>query len=919
MTYFAPKLTRMKIKALLFGLLVFSQFAQSQNQQPPLISSGYSISSLLCSDGNVYAWGQNTNGLLGTGDISSSMITSPKKVVFPAGVTIKQVSSGLGTHFLAVDCKGNVWAWGDNTYGQIGNGVSSSTPVITPTKVKAGAGPADADGNLTNVLAVTGGEGNSYALLSSGRVMSWGSNGITGSGTGIDQTGTLGNNQTTNSNVPVYVLDGGKPSGTTFLPLENVVQVQASDNASFALTSSGLVYSWGNTNGTSYLLGRALNGGTYVGSTTAPGVSSVARPVTFQDGTPLSDIVSISGGAVFALALDKSGHVWAWGLGDWGGCTGQGSARSNMDPKKVVKGVVTGKGADQQFLLAKSIAAGQGFGMAVTLDGKPVAWGNNSATGSNPTGGILGDGTVNAYSTSPVYILNASTGLPDTNVVSISRGDINGFYTRADNSILTWGNNTFGQLGIASTVDQRKAVPFVYPCTSPDPSPYAFFAKQDTSLCESKFLGSAGFVLHSAFTLSSTPSSYKVLWQKDGKTISTSPLPSSEKWTVTDSGTYTVSIEYVGSNIGCQTYSVARDTFFVHGYAPSFTVPSTTKFCGFPVSVNTTPQNNTLKQFYSWYKDGSTLTPIGTTRGNGAISLASTDILKDGSGNFSVFVEETKSAFGSVGPLNNLSLCGGTGSQTPIGSIQKDVILAVYEDIFIDSIDVYQREFATNATPITWKATLYGTATANGGPVKGTKIQDGALFSTPTTSTTTLRRIPVGIFAKGSKDGILYAFSLSSGGTILDYGNCASTYPFSDNLPNEMAVDWVGSDQLGNPGQAGQYGHYLFNMQFSTVQKYCNRLEVPFKNNCITTGDDNNDIVSAQQMHAAPNPFKDYVNVNTQGASKLTVYTAQGQWVEEWNVANMSSILIGQQWKSGLYVLQLNTASSLISQKVVKE
>ena len=97
------------------------------------ISAGSDHSLALDSEGQIYAWGYNYYGQLGNGDTTSS--NTPVKVDTSgvlAGKTISQISAG-SNHSLALDSEGQIYAWGGNYVGQLGNGgtTDSNTPVQT--------------------------------------------------------------------------------------------------------------------------------------------------------------------------------------------------------------------------------------------------------------------------------------------------------------------------------------------------------------------------------------------------------------------------------------------------------------------------------------------------------------------------------------------------------------------------------------------------------------------------------------------------------------------------------------------------------------------------------------------------------------------------------------------------------------------
>ena len=81
-------------------------------------SAGDEHSIALGSDGNLYTWGDNSHGRLGR-DTSKTPADMPGKTDTPAGITFTQASAGAW-HSLALGSDGNLYSWGDNTNGQLG-------------------------------------------------------------------------------------------------------------------------------------------------------------------------------------------------------------------------------------------------------------------------------------------------------------------------------------------------------------------------------------------------------------------------------------------------------------------------------------------------------------------------------------------------------------------------------------------------------------------------------------------------------------------------------------------------------------------------------------------------------------------------------------------------------------------------------
>jgi alpha-tubulin suppressor-like RCC1 family protein len=88
---------------------------------------------VMLSDGSVYAWGINSVGQLGNGNLASA--SSPVRILPPAGVTYQALAAG-GDSSYAVSVTGDVYAWGGNHAGQLGDGGTafSKTPVLVESQ-----------------------------------------------------------------------------------------------------------------------------------------------------------------------------------------------------------------------------------------------------------------------------------------------------------------------------------------------------------------------------------------------------------------------------------------------------------------------------------------------------------------------------------------------------------------------------------------------------------------------------------------------------------------------------------------------------------------------------------------------------------------------------------------------------------------
>lgn len=197
----------------------------TQKSSPNLVVGGLSFTQLsstnanviaLTADGTPWAWGSNTNGNLGLGDRTNR--SSPVQVL--GGLKFKYVQTALGNGkcTYGLTAAGQLYAWGDNTTGNLGLGdvVPRSSPVAVV-------------GGLTFQSFVANGE-MVLALATNGQLYGWGNN----------TQGQLGNNTRTAVSSPVAVV-----GGILFADCPNTHYSVDNVQAAFAYTSSGRVYSWG--------------------------------------------------------------------------------------------------------------------------------------------------------------------------------------------------------------------------------------------------------------------------------------------------------------------------------------------------------------------------------------------------------------------------------------------------------------------------------------------------------------------------------------------------------------------------------------------------------------------------------------------------------------------------------------------------
>jgi alpha-tubulin suppressor-like RCC1 family protein len=337
------------------------------------IAAGNDAACALSGDGTLRCWGNNADGLLGSG--ASTLSTTPVAVntlatgiaaaapgddfscvlTITGGVScigsnafgqignggtddariphgVKDLSSGVsavaaGADFAcALTAAGAVKCWGNNANGQLGNGTTELSRV-----------PADVSGLGSGVRAIAAGVGFACAVADGGGVQCWGSN----------RSGQLGAGARTVASTPVTVT--GLASGATALG--------TGPDFACALTTAGTVRCWG-----SNAYGQ-LGDGSTAGS---------LQPVTVKG---LEGVTALAVGYDYACALDTAGGVHCWGRNDRGQL-GDGSQDNSAVPV-----TVTGLGG-----AVTAITAGHFTTCALIVTGAIQCWGDG-------TYGELGNGT----------------------------------------------------------------------------------------------------------------------------------------------------------------------------------------------------------------------------------------------------------------------------------------------------------------------------------------------------------------------------------------------------------------------------------------------------------------------------------------------------------------------------------------------
>ena len=287
------------------------------------IAVGGSHSLVLLDNGDVYAWGLNDAGQLGQGDVATRAI--PVKVTLPAPAIA--IAAGR-VHSVAVLSGGAVYTWGANTFGQLGDGGREAK--ASPVAVVA----------LDGVVSVAAGKDHTLALRSDGTVRAWGAN----------ASGQLGDGSFKPSRVPVQTA------------LSGIARIRAGGDQSLAISTRRALYAWGENGDGQLGLGSALDAGVPTG---------VLRDVVDAATSDRNSIALGSDGLARSAGSNEAGS-----LGD-GGST----ARNTFGAVAVLS---TGIAID---------TGGRSFSAAIAADGTTYTWGDNTSK-------QLGNTTLSAVGTS---------------------------------------------------------------------------------------------------------------------------------------------------------------------------------------------------------------------------------------------------------------------------------------------------------------------------------------------------------------------------------------------------------------------------------------------------------------------------------------------------------------------------------------
>ena len=330
--------------------------------------------------GNLWTWGYNANGQIG--DNTTTKKSSPVQTI-ACGSNWKEISSSQ-FFTAAIKTDGTLWCWGANNNGELGDNtiVDKQSPVQTITFA-------------TNWKEVSCTDSNTAAIKTDGTLWCWGYNGS-----------QIGDNTVAPKSSPVQTCTFGT----------NWKQVACGTSYVTAIKTDGTLWCWGEA------------GYGQLGDNSEIRKSSPVQTCAFG-----TNWKQVSCGIKSTAAIKTDGTLWCWGRGDYGQL-GDNTSVNRSSPVQTIAGGTNWK----------QVSAGYEHTAAIKNDGTLWCWGYNYK-------GQLGDNTT-LYRSSPVQTIARGT-----NWKQVSCGGAT-TAIKTDGTLWVWGRNAYGQLGDNTRTDRSSPV-----------------------------------------------------------------------------------------------------------------------------------------------------------------------------------------------------------------------------------------------------------------------------------------------------------------------------------------------------------------------------------------------------------------------------------------------------------------------------
>jgi uncharacterized repeat protein (TIGR02543 family) len=370
----------------------------------------------LTTRGQVLVWGQNNYGQLGDGTLSG--VNSPVEITAFFGLTegesIIMVEAGM-YHSMALTSTGRLFMWGRSNYGQVGMGVLDNQLVPYDISASFGLDPSD------KIVYVGAGDYVTYALTDSGRVFAFGQN----------DDYTIGDNTNIDKLTPFEIT-----SYFSLLPGEELVEIKGGARSAAAYSNLNRIFTWGHGD---YGQLASLEPFPFTVPTDVSSSFSLA---------PEETITILSLGAQHAFLYTSAGRMFAWGYN---------TENQLSDPLPEVAflpmdiAMFLELGAGEIII---SVDAGYSSSIFITSLGRILAVGAD-------TNGVFGNGVVGNIPVITDITANIALFGGETATEVVINRTYSSFIISDVGTIYGSGANLYGQIGVGSNVDVPNATPVI--------------------------------------------------------------------------------------------------------------------------------------------------------------------------------------------------------------------------------------------------------------------------------------------------------------------------------------------------------------------------------------------------------------------------------------------------------------------------
>jgi alpha-tubulin suppressor-like RCC1 family protein len=385
--------------------------------------------------------GLNSDGQLGVGEISGPQTcqssfacsTTAQEAGLPEGVRPGAISAGYDDAY-TIGSDANLYAWGNNSAGQLGIGESdgpqacSGSDYCSPTPVVVDLPAAALPPSEVSTNGAT-----TMALGANGVLYGWGNDGLGQLGTGENPAPGSCTGASACSTTPIAIT---LATGVT------ATQIAMAGRSAFAIGTDGQLYAWG------FGEWGELANGMYSDNTLQP-----PEPITdFPAGVTITSIFA-SNYSVFGNGSD--GKVYSWGFNEYGQL-GQGTSGNSESPYYAID-VPTPALLPSGVQVASLETTGFYTTYAVGTDGNLYVWGNNQSD--------FGNGSTQTISSIPETVPLPGGATPFAVAAQLSSGSTipSVYVATTAGTLYEWGQNNYGEFADGQTPPEYLASPTLVP------------------------------------------------------------------------------------------------------------------------------------------------------------------------------------------------------------------------------------------------------------------------------------------------------------------------------------------------------------------------------------------------------------------------------------------------------------------------